>query len=71
MANFVNYQHVETLLNAYEKAYPEKNKNACQNAAAEILYQQYDTVVYCFFWFHFVVLLKRQICSVFNSTVTS
>ena len=39
MANFVNYQHVETLLNAYKKAYPEKNKNACQNAAAEILYQ--------------------------------
>ena len=51
MANFVNYQHLETLLNAYEKAYPEKNKNACQNAAAEISYQQYDTVVYCFFGF--------------------
>ena len=39
MANSVNYQHLKTLLNAYEKAYPEKNKNACQNAAAEILYQ--------------------------------
>ena len=23
-------------MNAYEKAYPEKNKNACQNSAAEI-----------------------------------
>ena len=36
MANSVNYQHFKTLLNAYEKAYPEKNKNACQNAVAEI-----------------------------------
>ena len=36
MANSVNYQHIKTLLNAYEKAYPEKNKNACQNAVAEI-----------------------------------
>ena len=36
MANSVNYQHFKTLLNAYEKAYPEKNKNACQDAVAEI-----------------------------------
>ena len=36
MANSVNYQHFKTLLNAYEKAYLEKNKNACQNAVAEI-----------------------------------
>ena len=36
MANSVNYQHFKTLLNVYEKAYPEKNKNACQNAVAEI-----------------------------------
>ena len=36
MANSVNYQHFKTLLNAYEKANPEKNKNACQNAVAEI-----------------------------------
>ena len=36
MANSVSYQHFETLLNAYEKAYPEKNKNTCQNAAVEI-----------------------------------
>ena len=36
MANSVNYKHFKTLLNAYEKAYPEKNKNACQNAVAEI-----------------------------------
>ena len=37
MANSVNYQHLKTLLNAYEKAYPQKNKNACENAVAEIL----------------------------------
>ena len=37
MTNSVNYQHLKTLLNAYEKAYPEKSKNACQNAVAEIL----------------------------------
>ena len=36
MANSVNYQHFKTLLNACEKAYPEKSKNACQNAVAEI-----------------------------------
>ena len=36
MANFVNYHHFKTLLNAYERAYPEKNKNASQNAVAEI-----------------------------------
>ena len=36
MANSVNYQHFKTLLNAYEKAYPEKIKNAWQNAVAEI-----------------------------------
>ena len=36
MANSVNYQHFKTLLNAYEKAYLEKNKNACQYAVAEI-----------------------------------
>ena len=36
MANCVNYQHFKTLLHAYEEEYPEKNKNACQNAAAEI-----------------------------------
>ena len=36
MANSVNYQHFKTLLNAYDKAYPEKNKNACQNAVAGI-----------------------------------
>ena len=36
MANSVNYQHFKTLLNACEKAYPEKRKNACQNAVAEI-----------------------------------
>ena len=36
MANSVNYQHFKTLLNVYEKAHPEKNKNACQNAVAEI-----------------------------------
>ena len=36
MANSVNYQHFKTLLNAYEKAYLEKNKNACQNAVAKI-----------------------------------
>ena len=36
MANSFNYQHFKTLLNAYEKAYPEKNKNVCQNAVAEI-----------------------------------
>ena len=36
MGNSVNYQHFKTLLNAYEKVYPEKNKNACQNAVAEI-----------------------------------
>ena len=35
MANSVNYRF-KTLLNAYEKAYPEKNKNTCQNAVAEI-----------------------------------
>ena len=36
MANSVNYQHFKTLLNAYKKAYLEKNKNALQNALAEI-----------------------------------
>ena len=36
MANSVNYQHFKTLMNAYEKAYLEKNKNACQNAVAGI-----------------------------------
>ena len=36
MANYVNYQHFKALLNAHEKAYPEKNKNACQNGVAEI-----------------------------------
>ena len=36
MANSVNYQHFKTLLNACEKAYPEKRKNTCQNAVAEI-----------------------------------
>ena len=36
MTNSVNYQHFKTLLNAYEKAYPEKNKNACQNTVAEV-----------------------------------
>ena len=36
MSNSVNYQHFKTLLNAYKKAYPEKNKNACQNPVAEI-----------------------------------
>ena len=36
MANSVNYQYSKNLLNVYEKAYPEKNKNACQNAVAEI-----------------------------------
>ena len=36
MANPVNCQHFKTLLNAYEKAYPENNKNACQNAEAKI-----------------------------------
>ena len=35
MANSVNYQHFKTSLNVYEKAYTE-NKNACQNAVAEI-----------------------------------
>ena len=34
MANSVNYHHFKTLLNAYKKEYPEKNKNACQNAVA-------------------------------------
>ena len=37
MANSVNYQHFESLLNACKKAHPEKNKNACQNDVAEIL----------------------------------
>ena len=32
----ISVDSVKTLLNAYEKAYPEKNKNACQNAVAEI-----------------------------------
>ena len=41
MANSVNYQHFKTLLNAYEKAYLEKNKNACQCAVAEILNLNY------------------------------
>ena len=36
MANSANYQHFKTLLNAYEKAYPENCKNTCQNAVAEI-----------------------------------
>ena len=36
MANYVNYQHFKALLNVHEKAYPEKNKNACQNGVAEI-----------------------------------
>ena len=36
MANSVNYQHFKILLNVYKRAYPEKNKNACQNAVAEI-----------------------------------
>ena len=36
MANSVNYQHFKTLLNAYKKAYPEKNENACQNDVAKI-----------------------------------
>ena len=36
MTNSVNYQHFKTLLNAYEKAYPEKNENACQNDVAKI-----------------------------------
>ena len=36
MANSVNYEYFKNLLNVYEKAYPEKNKNACQNAVAEI-----------------------------------
>ena len=36
MANSVNYQHFKTLLNVYKRAYPEKNKNACQNAVAEV-----------------------------------
>ena len=36
MTNSVSYQHFKTLLNAYEKAHPEKNKNTCQNAVVEI-----------------------------------
>ena len=36
MANSVNYEYFKNLLNVYEKAYPEKNKNACQNDVAEI-----------------------------------
>ena len=36
MGNCVNYQHFKTLLNAYKKVYPEKNRNACQNVVAEI-----------------------------------
>ena len=36
MANSINYQHFKTLLNEYEKAYPEKNKNVCQNPVADI-----------------------------------
>ena len=36
MANSVNYQHFKTSLNVYEKAHTENNKNACQNAVAEI-----------------------------------
>ena len=32
----ISVNSVKTLLNAYEKAYPKKNKNACQNAVAEI-----------------------------------
>ena len=32
----ISVDSVKTLLNAYEKAYPEKNKNACQNGVAEI-----------------------------------
>ena len=36
MSNSVNYQHFKTLLNVYEKAYPEKNKNACQDDVAKI-----------------------------------
>ena len=36
MANSVSYQHFKTSSNAYEKVYPEKNKNACQNAVAKI-----------------------------------
>ena len=36
MGNCVNYQHFKTLLNAYKTVYPEKNRNACQNAVAEI-----------------------------------
>ena len=36
MGNCVNYQHFKTLMNAYKKVYPEENRNACQNAVAEI-----------------------------------
>ena len=36
MENYVNYQHFKALLNVHEKAYLEKNKNACQNGVAEI-----------------------------------
>ena len=36
MAYSVNYQHFKTLLIAYRKAYPEKNKNACENAVVKI-----------------------------------
>ena len=36
MADSVNYQHFITLVGAYERAYPEKNKNAAQTAVGKV-----------------------------------
>ena len=36
MADSVNYQHFITLVGAYERAHPEKNKNAAQPAVGKV-----------------------------------
>ena len=36
MVDSVNYQHFKTLMEAYERAHPEENKNNCQTAVEKI-----------------------------------
>ena len=36
MADSVNYQHFKTLVEAYERAHPEKNKNTALTAVGQI-----------------------------------
>ena len=36
MTDSVNYQHFKTIVEAYEKAHPEKNKNTGQTAVGKV-----------------------------------